>query len=90
MSETVLHREPLTAVAEIGLGEHETYARMVWRRFLHHRLAVVGGIFVLVLCLSAALAGIIAPHDPTNLDTSKRFIAPFLNWNHPLDRKSVV
>ena len=84
MSETAITRKPIAAAAEPVLAEHESYGRMVWRRFLHHHLAVVGGIFVLVLCLSAALAGVIAPHDPTNLDTSKRFIAPFLSWNHPL------
>lgn len=66
------------------LDVHETYGHLVLRRFLRHRLAVLGAIVVLILCLTAALAGTIAPHDPTFLDTSKRFLAPFQNWRYPL------
>ncbi len=67
---------------EIGLSPHESYARMVLRRFMHHRLAVVGAVVVAVLCFVAAFAGVIAPHSPTDLDTSRRFIAPFQSWSH--------
>jgi peptide/nickel transport system permease protein len=85
MSETTLDRDgaPLKAL-DPALGEHESYARTVLRRFMHHRLAMFSAIVVLVLCFAAAFANVIAPHDPTFLDTSKRFWTPFQSWKHPL------
>jgi peptide/nickel transport system permease protein len=58
---------------------YESQARRVWRRFLHHRLAVAGGGTVLVLLLMAILADVITPHDPLALETARRFIAPGTN-----------
>jgi len=52
----------------------------VFQRFARHRLALVGGIIVVMLCLSAFLAPVIAPRDPLLLDTSVRFLAPFARW----------
>jgi peptide/nickel transport system permease protein len=49
----------------------------VWRRFLHHRVAFVGGIVVVLLLSAALFAPVLAPQDPTLLDTSVRFLAPF-------------
>ncbi|MBM3508282.1 MAG: ABC transporter permease [Alphaproteobacteria bacterium] len=49
----------------------------VWRRFLHHRIACVGGIVVALLLSAALFAPVLAPRDPTFLDTSVRFLAPF-------------
>ena len=56
----------------------------VWRRFLRHRVAL-GGAVVVALLLSAALfAPALAPQDPTLLDTSMRFLAPFADPRFPL------
>jgi peptide/nickel transport system permease protein len=52
----------------------------VFQRFARHRLALVGGIIVVMLCLSAFLAPAIAPRDPLLLDTSVRFLAPLARW----------
>ena len=58
----------------------------VWRRFLRHRVAL-GGAVVVALLLSAALfAPALAPQDPTLLDTSMRFLAPFADPRFPLGR----
>ena len=85
MSEMTADHDPiLSHGADAGLAAHESYGRMVWRRFLRHRLAVLGALVVALLCISALFAGIIAPHDPTNLDTSKRFLPPFHSWSHVL------
>lgn len=73
-----------TGDTEIAASEHESYARMVWLRFRKHKLAVVGAVLVVTLCLSAALAGMLTPHNPTTLDTSKRFLAPFAGTTHIL------
>ncbi len=58
---------------------YESQIHRIWRRFLHHRLAVAGGIVVVLLLLTALLAGVVAPHDPLALDTTRRFIPPFSN-----------
>jgi peptide/nickel transport system permease protein len=58
---------------------YESQARRVWRRFLHHRLAVAGGCAVTLLLLMAVLADFITPHDPLALETGRRFIAPGTN-----------
>ena len=81
MSDAALDRPSRPGAASRADASH---ARMVWRRFLTHRLAVAGGIVVAVLCVSALLARFIAPHDPTLLDTSKRFLPLFASWLHPL------
>lgn len=60
---------------------YETQLQRLWRRFSSHRLAVIGGCIVLILLVSAVFAGLISPHDPLDLDTSRRFIEPFTNTN---------
>ncbi|MCC7275870.1 MAG: ABC transporter permease [Alphaproteobacteria bacterium] len=67
------------AIAASLATAHESQARRVLKRFVHHHLALVGGCVVLALCLAALFAPAIAPHDPIRLDTSFRFLAPFQN-----------
>jgi peptide/nickel transport system permease protein len=45
---------------------------VVWRRFRKHKLAVAGGVVLLVLIMASALAPLIAPYDPIrqNVDTA--------------------
>ena len=56
----------------------------VWRRFARHRLALAGALLVALLLSAALFAPWIAPHDPTALDTSARFLAPLGSASHPL------
>ncbi|MCC7048846.1 MAG: ABC transporter permease [Alphaproteobacteria bacterium] len=63
--------------AAVVAARHESFMRLVLRRFLRHRLAVVGAVVVVLLCASALFANMVAPHDPTFLDTKHRFLAPF-------------
>ncbi len=56
---------------------YESQARRVFRRFRRHRLAVAGGVVVALLLLMALAADVITPHDPLDLETGRRFIAPF-------------
>jgi len=55
----------------------------IWRRFLHHRLALCGAVVVALLLASALFAPALAPQDPTLLDTAARFRPPFASWSHP-------
>ncbi len=61
-----------------------SYAQMIARRFVTHRLAVIGAAVVLLLCSSALFAQFVAPHDPMAIDTTRRFLAPFASWTNPL------
>ncbi|MBL6454265.1 ABC transporter permease [Belnapia sp. T6] len=55
-----------------------------WRRFRRHRLALAGGLVVALLLAAALFAPWVAPQDPTLLDTSARFLAPFARPAFPL------
>lgn len=70
-------RNPITT----GPPHHyfESQIRRIWRRFLRHRLAVIGGCVVSLLLLMVIFANILSPHDPLALDTQRRFIPPFTN-----------
>jgi peptide/nickel transport system permease protein len=63
---------------------YESQTHRIWRRFLHHRLAVAGGCVILVLFLSTIFAALISPNDPLDPDTKRRFIAPFTDSNYLL------
>lgn len=69
------------AIAQGPAATHhyETQLRRIWRRFVGHRLAVIGGCVVLGLLAMALLAGWVSPHDPLALDTQRRFIPPLQN-----------
>lgn len=61
-----------------------SYGMMILRRFAGHKLAVAGAVVVILLCLSALFAKFLAPHDPLLIDTSRRFMRPFVSWDYPL------
>ncbi|NQW08523.1 MAG: ABC transporter permease [Alphaproteobacteria bacterium] len=65
-------------------ARHESHARRVLRRFLRHRLAVFGGIMVVLLLSSALFAELLSPHDPLRIETSNRFFDPGQNLDYPL------
>lgn len=46
---------------------NETYLQTVWRRFRRHRLGTISLAVLIVICLAAVLAPVIAPHDPEEL-----------------------
>lgn len=53
---------------EAPVRQHETLVRLAIRRFLRHRLAIVGLVILAVLIVLAAFAPWIAPYDPEKLD----------------------
>ncbi len=56
----------------------------LFSRFSRHRPALFGAVAVLLLCLSAFFAPVVAPHDPLELDTKVRFHAPLADLSFPL------
>ena len=76
------HREPDAPDAALQSAvstRYESQSRRVLRRFMRHRLAVFGGVVVILLLSSALFARWIAPHDPIFVDTSVRFLWPMDN-----------
>lgn len=73
-------------IAAGGTVQHyyEGQFRRIWRRFLRHRLAVIGGCVVLLLLLMVVFANLLSPHDPLALDTQRRFIPPLTNHSYLL------
>lgn len=53
-----------------------------WRRFSANRMALAGAVFVILLCLIAIFADVLAPYDPTQIFRGKRGVGP--SWEHPL------
>ena len=51
-------------------------AALTWRRFRRHKLALVGGVAIVVLTLAAILAPLISPYDPNHGDFAAFNAAP--------------
>jgi peptide/nickel transport system permease protein len=66
-----------------------TAGRRLVRRFAGHYLALLGLAIVVLLCAAALFAPALAPHDPVELDTSLRFLAPFQHPGFPLGTDEV-
>jgi peptide/nickel transport system permease protein len=66
MSEAALLAVPVGAPPRHGLV----------RRFLRHRLAVLGVLLIVLLAIGAAAAPLLAPHDPDEIDISNRYAPP--------------
>ncbi|MCR5858452.1 ABC transporter permease [Mesorhizobium sp. J428] len=74
----------MTDIAIAPRQKSRSYGRMILRRFVSHRMAVAGAVVVFLLCFSAAFAQFLAPHDPLQIETARRFIPPFASWEFPL------
>lgn len=53
-----------------------------WRRFRCNRLALVGAVFIILLCLIAIFADVVAPYGYTQIFRGMRGVGP--SWEHPL------
>ncbi len=76
---------------DAGLGETVVFpspGQVIRRRMRRHRGLVIGGAAVLLTLLVAALAPVLAPHDPYEQDLGQRLIPPVWydkgTWDHPL------
>ncbi len=59
-----------------GFAVGQSYWQIAWRRFLKHRLAMIGGVAAIALTLMSALAPLIAPHSFDRIDLQRRWTAP--------------
>lgn len=56
--------------------------RIIWDNFVRSRLALVGGVVVIILYIGAIFAPQLAPHDYKALNAGQSLKSP--NWEHPL------
>ncbi len=59
-----------------GVAVGQSYWQVVWRRFLRHRLALIGGTVALALTLMAVLAPWLAPHPFDRINLAERWMPP--------------
>jgi len=71
-------RVPLAQAAPAGQG----YWAIAWRRFKKHRLAMAGGVAILLFITAALLAGVLTPYTFDQIDLYNRKASP--TWSHPL------
>ncbi|MCX7001549.1 MAG: hypothetical protein NT106_14840, partial [Candidatus Sumerlaeota bacterium] len=50
--------------------------RMMWRKFIRNRIAVIGGIVILLFYLTALLANFVAPYTLEQRMTAYSFLPP--------------
>ncbi len=54
--------------SQTSLAPRRSFAGMAWRRFLRHKLAVIGAVTISLIVLMALFAPLIAPYDPNHVD----------------------
>jgi ABC-type dipeptide/oligopeptide/nickel transport system permease subunit len=59
-----------------GFAVGQSYWQIARRRFLKHRLAMIGAVAAIALTLMSALAPWIAPHSFDRIDLQRRWVAP--------------
>ncbi len=59
-----------------GVAVGQSYWQIAWRRFLKHRLAIIGGTAAALLTLMSMLAPWIAPHSFDRINLQDRWTAP--------------
>jgi peptide/nickel transport system permease protein len=83
MTDTPVPDTPEVARADAAEGlseEPKTFWQLAWRRFVHHRLALIGGLGALLLILMFLLGPVISPQDITTTDVGRRLLKP--SWTH--------
>lgn len=66
----------LGPINQKGYGEKVASLKKGWRKLLRHKLALVGGAFVILLILMAIFAPFIAPYDPTKQNYAQTLKPP--------------
>ncbi|HZO92656.1 MAG TPA: oligopeptide ABC transporter permease [Candidatus Baltobacteraceae bacterium] len=56
------------AGADVAADEAPRSRNTVWRRFRRHRIALVGGVVIILMALVAVFANLLAPADPNFID----------------------
>ena len=78
--------EVSTIEQEVGVAQPvaagQSLQALAWRQLWRKRAAFAGLGIIVVLVLTALLAGVLAPYDPTATGSGEPMLLP--NWQHPL------
>ncbi|HZU11883.1 MAG TPA: ABC transporter permease [Chloroflexota bacterium] len=55
---------------------------LVWRRFIRHRIALIGGVMLILLILMAIFGPLLSPESPLSFNYFAGNKAPELNWRY--------
>jgi peptide/nickel transport system permease protein len=80
MGEDVFVPAPASETGESASGDAQIYyasqGQLMWRRFRKHKLAVAGGVVVILLYLIAVFAPFLSPYDPQEFDKDFTYVPP--------------
>lgn len=79
---TVARLEQPVVSAPVRQTKSRSELMQSWRRFRANRAAVVGMVFIVIICIGALLANVLIPYDPTFSYPGMRGAGP--TWEHPL------
>ena len=79
---TVARLEQPVAAATVRETKSRSEWMQSWRRFRANRVAVVGLLFLVLICIGALLANVVVPYDPNFSYPGMRGVGPSLE--HPL------
>ncbi len=81
--------QTLAPPAPAGIAVPRLAARSrIYRKLVRHPMTIIGGLILLVVCGSAVLAPVVAPHDPAKQSLIRRFIPPY--WANGGDIRFVL
>jgi peptide/nickel transport system permease protein len=72
----VLPGEDAVPVSRLKVEEHESYFALVWRKFRKSKIAIVGGLMVVMLFILSVFSDFFAPYDPVKLNMREGFFPP--------------
>ena len=76
MSQVVMN-PPLPSVAVVEEREqHESYSQLVWRRFRRSKVAILGGLMVLILTILAIFADFFTPYSLQDINMAAALTPP--------------
>ena len=79
---TVARLEQPVAAAPVRETKSRSELLQSWRRFRANRAALVGLVFIVVICIAALFANVLIPYDPTFSYPGMRGVGS--SWEHPL------
>ena len=80
MSEAITIEQEVKVAQPVAAGQ--SLQAMAWRQLWRKRTALVGMGIIVVLVLTAILADVLAPYEPTATGSGVPMSLP--NWQHPL------
>ena len=75
-NKNVYQKETITTQAELDLLKKERRVNNAWNKFRRNKAAVVGLVILVVFCLMAIFADVLAPYDPLELDMLNEYVEP--------------